>query len=252
MADLPVESIAWAVEESEPIRPAWVRPPDPAEDVCSLCHGWTRPGYDVCFACRLILSQVSRPCRQVRVMSMYRPGSAMHLLLRGYKDGPAAHREAMASRVAALASRFIWQHGPRTAPGGWDAVAVVPSTSRAGPHPLETALGRSAWLAPQVWSGCLGPGPAAAACRHRRASDDAFGLQPGRDVSGAAVLLVEDTWTTGARAQSAASALNRAGAEVVGLMVLGRVITPVAGAPTGRWWDRHARRGPGRVAGVGP
>jgi adenine/guanine phosphoribosyltransferase-like PRPP-binding protein len=61
----------------------------------------------------------------------------------------------------------------------------------------------------------------------------------GVDVAGSRLVLVDDTWTTGARAQSAASALAAGGAEVEAVVVLGRVVTPVAGAPTGGWWERH-------------
>lgn len=42
----------------------------------------------------------------------------------------------------------------------------------------------------------------------------------------ARVLLVDDTFTTGARAQSAASSPARAGARVVAVLTIGRVIDP--------------------------
>ncbi|MGI9092895.1 MAG: hypothetical protein ACR2FF_05535 [Mycobacteriales bacterium] len=40
--------------------------------------------------------------------------------------------------------------------------------------------------------------------------------------AGASVLLLDDTWTTGAHAQSAAAALRAAGAVAVGVWVVGR------------------------------
>jgi predicted phosphoribosyltransferase len=43
-----------------------------------------------------------------------------------------------------------------------------------------------------------------------------------RPLSGQAVLLIDDTWTTGANAQSAAAALKAAGAGPVGAVVIGR------------------------------
>jgi orotate phosphoribosyltransferase len=47
------------------------------------------------------------------------------------------------------------------------------------------------------------------------------------------VLLLDDTWTTGASAQSAAMALRRAGAASVATVVLGRHVAarPAAAAP---------------------
>ena len=47
-----------------------------------------------------------------------------------------------------------------------------------------------------------------------------------RTSAGASVLLLEDTWVSGASAQSAAAALKRAGARHVAVVVLGRYIDP--------------------------
>lgn len=149
----------------------------------------------------------------------------------------------MAARVGALAAGFLWRIGPILAPEGWDVVTVVPSTSgRPGAHPLEAALSRSAWLAPQLWPGLLKAGDGATSCGHRRAGDAVFRVAEDVRLDGVRVLVMDDTWTTGARAQSAASTLAGAGAEVVGLAVLGRVMTPLPGAPTGDWWARYASR----------
>jgi hypothetical protein len=64
---------------------------------------------------------------------------------------------------------------------------------------------------------------------------------PGRyraaPLPGARVALLDDTWTTGASAQSAAAALRLAGAQSVAVIVLGRHLPPEPGLPafeTGR------------------
>lgn len=101
-------------------------------------------------------------------------------------------------------------------------LAVVPTArGRPGPHPLR------ALIAP-----CLTmPWAELAATRGERGRDldpDRFVAAP---VPGARVLLVDDTWTTGASAQSAAMALRGAGAAAVATVVLGRhVSAAVAGA----------------------
>ena len=56
-------------------------------------------------------------------------------------------------------------------------------------------------------------------------------MDPGRfratqPLPGAAVLLLDDTWTTGSTAQSAAVALHAAGARHVAVVVLGRHLNP--------------------------
>jgi len=228
---------AWAVERGGIAGNMCVPAPVGGTDVCGVCHGWARPGYPVCFACRLTMSAVARPCRRVSVVSLYRPDTPMHRLLRGYKDGGRGG----ADHLAGLLARHLWEHGAEIAPAGWDALVVVPSTSgRPAPHPLEQVLGAT-FLAGQVWSGLLTAGPEAV--DHRRAHDRAFRISPEvavEELRGARLVVLDDTWTTGARAQSAASALESAGASVEAIVVVGRVISPVAGAPTGRWWGRHA------------
>lgn len=55
-------------------------------------------------------------------------------------------------------------------------------------------------------------------------SDRLFKIPQGVDVEGLRVLLLDDTLTSGATIQSAASALSRTGAEVAAGVVVGRVI----------------------------
>ena len=72
---------------------------------------------------------------------------------------------------------------------------------------------------------------------HTVARDDGFAAL--RRLNGERVLLVDDTFTSGARAQSAASALNNAGAQVVAIVPIGRVITPAHGPHVGEYWNRQ-------------
>jgi phosphoribosylpyrophosphate synthetase len=60
----------------------------------------------------------------------------------------------------------------------------------------------------------------------RQAHADRFLSIPGSDIAGSSVLLFDDTWTTGAHAQSAAWALKRAGAARVAILVIGRHFVP--------------------------
>ena len=239
-------TIAWSVREAGGLRGlAPSAPPAGGAESCRICRGWAGPRFEVCFSCSVTLSRVSHPCPRVAVMALCRGGSPLHELLRDYKEGRPRTREVLSARVAALAGAFLWREGPAMAPEGWDAVVTVPSTAgRPGPHPLEEALGRVEWLAPQVvGAGVTYTGPGG--CGHRRAQEDGFGVDPA--LVGLRVLVVDDTWASGARVQSTASALVRAGATVAAVAVLGRYVTPMAGTGSEKWWREQV--GAGRAAG---
>ena len=144
-----------------------------------------------------------------------------------YKSARPGAKEARLALLALLAV-FLRDHGPcvRAAAGmaGPTHLAVVPSgRGRPGPHPLRALAGPLTGL---PWA------ELAAA----RAGDPAGRIaDPGRFLAaplpGARVVLLDDTWTTGASAQSAAAALRLAGAQSVAVIVLGRHLLPEPGPP---------------------
>ena len=77
--------------------------------------------------------------------------------------------------------------------------------------------------------------------------------EPTRALVGEHVLLVDDTWTTGSNAQSAAGALKAAGAGRVGVVVIGRHVNEPYGDNEARLralkrpfdWERCALESPG-------
>jgi hypothetical protein len=204
-----------------------LRPPLPAGDgCCAVCRGPAGPGYARCFQCATHLAEAPGLLADVVVPISYAVrGGRFAAALRLYKEMPGARPGAAAARawLRALLLVFLRDHGacvwrrgamPRPA-----RLAVVPGgQGRPGPHPLL------AFLAP-----CL-------ALRHVRLAvrpDEPLGraLNPRRftadgDVAGHSVLLVDDTWVSGASAQSAAVALRMAGARHVAVVVAGRHIDP--------------------------
>ncbi|MFF0247662.1 hypothetical protein ACWEU6_22970 [Streptosporangium sandarakinum] len=103
----------------------------------------------------------------------------------------------------------------------WSHVAVVPSTrGRPGEHPLRVLIGNRMGL---PWADLVANPDIPSDIRefhgHR------FRVSGG-DLGGGHVLLLDDTWTTGSRIQSAAYGLKRAGAERVAAVVLGRHANP--------------------------
>jgi hypothetical protein len=138
-----------------------------------------------------------------------------------YKARPTPAAAARAS-VRALLLVFLADHGPCV----WrhaglppaSCLAVIPTgLGRPGPHPLQQLIAPYLRLAPCQLT--LRPG------RQGRDLDvdryQAAGVPPG-----ATVLLIDDTWVSGASAQSAAAALKQAGARHVAVVVAGRHLNP--------------------------
>jgi hypothetical protein len=130
-------------------------------------------------------------------------------------DRDAARRALRAMLLVFLHDhgRCVWTRALMPAP---THVAVVPSgRGRPGPHPLHTLV--QPYLA-LPWADL-------AVCAREpvqaRDLDPARFRAPGR-LAGASVLLLDDTWTSGSSAQSAAIALKRAGAGRVAVVTLGR------------------------------
>jgi phosphoribosylpyrophosphate synthetase len=113
--------------------------------------------------------------------------------------------------------RCLWSCAGVAAP---THVAVVPSgRGCGGTHPLRSLAGSYLTL---PWADLV-----------TRPGEPALGrdLQVGRfraagRLTGATVLLLDDTWTSGASAQSAAAALKLAGARSVVTVILGRHLNP--------------------------
>ncbi len=197
--------------------------PEPGPGVCASCRGPARRGFARCFHCGLhaesapgLLADVVAPV----ACAPKRSRLATDLWL--YKSERTGSREAGESLLALL---LVFLHD--TAPALWRAAAAVPTCAcvvpsgrgRPGPHPLQALV-----------HGCLAL-PWAALVARPGGDPWARALDPGRfraprPLNGAAVLLLDDTWTSGGTAQSAAVALKRGGARWVAVVVLGRHLPP--------------------------
>jgi phosphoribosyl transferase-like protein len=178
------------------------------------------------------MGEVSHPTERIVPISLYEVPSQLWRMLRYYKDVPGdttpeawrPTQETFQVRVAALLARFTRDHAACIAAAGggaWDTVTIVPSGKRTGQHPVEQAVLRVPWLRTQ-YAALLQPtgGPLPS-----RVADDAK-YRVTVNVNGKRILLVDDTFTSGASVQSAASALQRSGARVVATVVVGRVVNP--------------------------
>ena len=227
--------------------------------VCATCHGPARDGPPMCWCCRAVsalLEPVSDGCPLVVPVALCRTGDPLHTVLRGYKDSPVvAGRRHFAARLGAHLSGFLSVHGAciaRTSGSTWDCVAVVPSSTRtagaggqrrvaAPEHPLRPVVGAVPCL-----SGLVGIDMRRGAGSADHLVPDPAAFEVDGEVCGRKVLLVDDTWVTGARMRSAAAALGAAGAEVVAMVVAGRAVGALDTSTVpavARWWRWAEARG---------
>jgi hypothetical protein len=205
--------------------------PRRGSDVCATCFNFTA-GYERCYACaygRIVLDAMTPISYSVA-------GEQFHHTLASYKrlDGDVARR--LGATLAAILWRFLAEHERCVAHAAgtdrFDLVTTVPSgdPSRDDRHPLR-------WI--------VGELVGATRDRHRRLlrrtdlettprlfDQDKF--EATQRLDNDAVLLIDDTWTTGASAHSAAAALKAAGAGPVGAIVIGRHLN--------RDWHQNDRR----------
>jgi predicted amidophosphoribosyltransferase len=134
--------------------------------------------------------------------------------------------------VAVLAERigpWMADPGPLRCRFGstWDVITTVPSTRRPTSRPVEAVVAAVGTLARlHVPLLVRGQDPTGHLVASRHGFELATGAEPLR-LRGARVLVVDDSIVTGARAQSAAAALRLGGAQVVGVLALGRVVGPI-------------------------
>jgi hypothetical protein len=188
---------------------------------CGVC---TTPidGHPLCWRCR-DHQRILGVADLVAPLAYAIDGTESATLLRNYKNHPLRReRERCASVVGQLLGLGISLHERclGTLVGQpVSARVVVPSlTSRIGIHPM-VAIAESLGL-----TGDVALRPAIDARCDRMVDSEKF------TVHGAAVgqhvLVVDDVWTTGSNAQSAALALRCAGAAVVSVVVVARWLNP--------------------------
>jgi hypothetical protein len=231
--------------------------PDPGPGVCLVCRGPTSGGQRVCFACRVVARRLGLPLAPVAPVRFCPLPSPLYTVLLGYKESPVAEaRERFGALVRALLGEFLLRHAGRlevAAGGPFDLVVLVPSTHRPRLAPLGLVDGLGGDVAIALPMARWAPGllrraevpDGAPPVAHMRPDPAAFSPRaPDRGaVAGARTLLLDDTYVSGARSQSAAAALHLAGAEATLIVPLGRVLRPDRIALHAEYLRRHAARG---------
>lgn len=207
-------------ELTEPYGNFLLNPLRPSEEVCQVCLSFCYEGYTTCYSC----GRSPRYADAVLPISYSPHLEQLHTALAGYKRlfGPPARKFQL--DLAAVLWRFVDRHERCLARslGGdaFDVVTTVPAgtAGRDEAQPLREIVGRTIRPTARRYERLL-----------RRTSKevtphtvDLEKFEVLRDIDGDAVLLIDDTWTTGSNVQSAAGALKEAGAGAIGVVVVGR------------------------------
>ena len=203
--------------------------------MCNVCCGPSGDGQEVCFACRRVSGRLGLPLAPVLAVRLCPLPSPLYAVLMGYKESPVSEaRGRFGPVVRALFDGFLARHAPcvaAAAGGPLALVLAVPSSSRPAGSPLNRVEGLAPTVCARVTGAVWSPhllARSGAPVGHMRPEARAFAVPPTRRpaVAGRRVLLLDDTYVSGARAQSAAAALRRAGAISVVILALGRVLRP--------------------------
>jgi predicted amidophosphoribosyltransferase len=194
--------------------------PRPGPGVCEVCFTFTGGTYARCLPC----ARTENHLDLVAPISYSVAGAQLHHALAGYKRLPEQVARRVQVELAAVLWRFLAEHEACVARGAgaehFELVTTVPSSdaARDAGHPLRRIVGELVKPTRGRYERLLVR--SAAEVSERMFSPEKYAAR--RRLAGEAVLLIDDTWTTGANAQSAAAALRRVGAGSVAVVVLGR------------------------------
>lgn len=193
--------------------------PRPGPGVCEVCLDLTA-GPPRCHHCVRPDSRLAA----VAAISYSVDGEQLHHALAGYKRPPTLVAEHFQAELAAVLWRHLAGHEACLARAagvtGFDLVTTVPSsrTERDATHPLRRIVGELVGPTRDRYAALLGR--SAHPLGPRTESPEKFAVRQALD--GRGVLLIDDTWTTGANVRSAAAALRRAEAGPIAVLVIGR------------------------------
>ncbi|MGB9184605.1 MAG: hypothetical protein WCB67_11105 [Solirubrobacteraceae bacterium] len=193
--------------------------PRHAPGVCETCFDLTA-GTPFCRHC----AGADRVLDAVAPISYSVANEQLHHALAGYKRPPSEVAARFELELAAVLWRYLAGHeaciAAAAGTSAFDLVTTVPSSTRArdARHPLHRIAGELVGPTRTRFERLLRRSEAS--IRPRTISAEKFASIS--QLQNRSVLLIDDTWTTGATARSAAKSLKRAGASIVAAVVIGR------------------------------
>lgn len=194
---------------------------------CAVCATPIKPAFELCLRCHRDRQEFGDDLANLVVPICYGVrGRQSGYLMYSYKDleAPARHNQTLLSVLLIAA---LDRHGgciERLLGQDVDAWAFVPSvrTDRTGTHPLHVVAKQAGVTLPEIE---LMAGERTDSDR-RATSTDRFTIAAHSQIRDRHVLLIEDTWTSGGNAQSAALVLRAGGAASVTIVALARWLKP--------------------------
>lgn len=207
--------------------------------VCSRCLNLTN-AIGLCRACQA----TERHLAVVVPISYSVGGEWLHHLIAAYKRDADPWVPHAVATLAQLLRQFVDEHERCAASAagvsGFQLVTTVPSADplRDLHHPLRRIVGELVAPTRDRYERLLVRSSSPAIAR----TFDPARYEPTRRLDGEAVLLIDDMWTSGSSAESAAAALRHAGARSVAAIVIARHLN--------RGWHENDLR-LRRLAGLG-
>jgi len=194
--------------------------PRRAPGICPRCLNLTDNDDGLCRACRTSEQHLAA----VVPISYSVGGEWLHRVIASYKrDADPSVPDAVAA-LTEICGRFLAGHerciSEYVGVDRFSVVTIVPSSSprRDARHPLSRIVGEFIPVTHERYERLLVPQPARTV--PRRFDPARYAVT--RRLDDATVLLIDDMWTSGASAESAAAALRAAGARTVAAVVIAR------------------------------
>jgi len=198
--------------------------------VCVVCRGRTNPGWERCWKCDNEALTVGPGTADAVAFVALAPeeGSQRQFAheLYAYKSRGGSPR--LITGLGSVLWRWLGAHEDCLASAcdvsAFDLITTVPSSSsgRTGDHPLVKVVSGVVVGSQERYKRLLFPSDVDV--ERREFSGRRFNALG--DLTGLRVLLIDDTWTTGAHMLGAAGALKKLGAQAVGGVALGRWYHP--------------------------
>jgi len=195
----------------------------PGGDRCTVCKSVVNPGYTCCYQCHKQRGNLPYTADVIAPIALSVKGGQWAHELSAYKNSLSSDaRWTMTVKIGAVLWRWLELHEGHVAEAAgvrqFSIVTSVPSTRNRADHPLSGMLKSIVGPTSNRYYDLL-----VANAQYPTGSRDArYDRFIAQRLQGQAVLLIDDQWTSGGRAQSAAAALRIGGSGPVAVVSLGR------------------------------